>query len=308
MRLVNASMLRALFTGLSTLFHNALKGVPDDYLDTCMVVPSSGKGMDYAWLSRFPKMRKWVGDKHIKTLALGKYYVKNDDFEATIVVDRNDIEDDQLGIYNSQAMMAGESAGELYGDLANDLKNNAFTNTGMDGKTFYATDHELTDSNGAVATYSNRGTAALSAASQAAVVASYGAARTAIMGMKDEEGQSLGLVPDLLEVPPALEATANLIAGAEKLADDTPNPYRGTCRVKVNPALISATGWMLHVTKKASIKPFVIQDRKRPTFVSQTAMESESVFMRKEFRYGAEARAAGAYGLFQLSYGSTGTG
>ena len=68
--LVNATSLRALFTGLSLLFHNALKGVATDYLDTAMVVPSTGKGMDYAWLSRFPKMRKWIGDKFIKALGL----------------------------------------------------------------------------------------------------------------------------------------------------------------------------------------------------------------------------------------------
>lgn len=306
--LINASTLSALYTGLSTQFNNALKAVPTEYADTAMVIPSTGKGMDYAWLSRFPKMRKWIGDKHIKGLALGKYYVANEDWETTIEVDRNDLEDDQLGIYNSQAQMAGESAGELWGDILTDLKNNAFTALGMDGVTYYSTAHVLTDSNGVAHTYSNKGTAALSAASLAAVVASYGAARTAIMGFKDEEGQPLGLVPDLLEVPPALEAVANIIANAEKLADDSPNPYRGTCRVKVNPRLTSSTAWMLHVSNRGSIKPFIIQNRKAPVFVSQTSMENDNVFNRRMFKFGAEARAAGAYGFWQLSYGSTGAG
>lgn len=306
--LVNASTLSALYTGLSTQFNNALKAVPTEYADTAMVIPSTGKGMDYAWLSRFPKMRKWIGDKHIKALALGKYYVANEDWETTIEVDRNDLEDDQLGIYNSQAQMAGESAGELWGDILTDLKNNAFTALGMDGVAYYSTAHVLTDSNGIAHTYSNKGTAALSAASLTAVVASYGAARTAIMGFKDEEGQPLGLVPDLLEVPPALEAVANIIANAEKLADDSPNPYRGTCRVKVNPRLTSSTAWMLHVSNRGSIKPFIIQNRKAPVFVSQTSMENDDVFNRRAFKFGAEARAAGAYGFWQLSYGSTGAG
>ena len=75
--LVNGSAIRAVFTGLSTQFHNALQAVPTDYLDTTMTVPSTGAGVDYAWLSRFPKMRKWVGDKHIKQLKLGNYYVKD---------------------------------------------------------------------------------------------------------------------------------------------------------------------------------------------------------------------------------------
>lgn len=306
--LINASALSALYTGLSTQFNNALKAVPTEYADTAMVVPSTGKGMDYAWLSRFPKMRKWVGDKHLKALKLGKYYVANEDWETTIEVLRNDLEDDQIGIYSVQAQMAGESAGELFGDILTALKNNAFTATGMDGVAYYSTAHVLTDSSGVETTYSNKGTVALSAASLTAVVASYGAARTAVMGCKDEEGQPLGLVPDLLEVPPALEAVANIIANAEKLADDSPNPYRGTCRVKVNPRLTSATAWFLHVSNKGALKPFVIQNRKSPVFVSQTSMDTPDVFMRGAYKFGAEARAAGAYGFWQLSYGSTGAG
>lgn len=304
--LVNGSAIRAVFTGLSTQFHNALQAVPTDYLDTTMTVASTGSGVDYAWLSRFPKMRQWVGDKHIKQLKLGNYYVKNLDWETTIAVDRNDIEDDQLGIYNAQAQMAGQSAGELYGDIITDLKNNAFTGLGMDGVTYYSDSHVLTNADGVSATYDNKLTAALSAASLAAVTASYGAARIAVMGFKDEEGQPLGLIPDLLEVPPALEAVALIIANADKLADDSPNPYRGTCRVKVNPRLTSSTAWMLHVSNRGAVKPFVLQTRKAPTFVSQTSMENDDVFNRREYKFGAEARAAGAYGFWQLSVGSTG--
>ena len=36
--------------------------------------------------------------------------------------------------------------------------------------------------------------------------------------------------------------------------------------------------------------------------------EADDVFMRKKYKFGAEARAAGGYGLWQLSYGSTGAG
>lgn len=306
--LVNATSLRAVFVSLSTHFHNALKAVPDDWMMTAMSVPSTGKGNDYAWLSRFPKMRKWVGDKHVKALALGNYYKANEDWETTIGVDRNDIEDDQLGIYQPQAAMAGESAGELWGDIVAELQNGAFTGVGIDGVTFYNAAHPLTSGDGVTTTYSNTGTVALSAATLAAVVASYGAARQAIMSYKDEEGQPLNLMPDLLEVPPALEATANIIANAEKLADDSPNPYRGTCRVKVNPRLTSSTAWFLHVTNKQALKHLIVQVRKAPVFVSQTSMENDDVFNRREFKFGAEARATGVYGFWQLSWGSTGAG
>ncbi|NCB09250.1 MAG: hypothetical protein EOM73_13930 [Bacteroidia bacterium] len=66
------------------------------------------------------------------------------------------------------------------------------------------------------------------------------------------------------------------------------------------------TAWMLHVSNRGAIKPFVLQTRKAPTFVSQTSMENDDVFNRREYKFGAEARAAGAYGFWQLSVGSTG--
>jgi len=306
--MVNRDAINSVFVGLKTIFNNALKAVTGNWQLTAMEVPSTGAGEDYAWLSRFPKMRKWVGDKFVKALEAGKFYKKNEDWETTIAVKRNDIADDKLGIYNTQAMSAGESAGELHDIIVDDLKNGAFTNEGMDGQYFYDTDHPLKNSDGVTTSVSNKGTAALAATNLAAVQASYGAARTAIMGFTDSEGMPLRLIPDVLEVPPALEAVAKIICEADKLQDNSPNPYRGTAKVLVNPGLTSSTAWFLHVTNKQSIKPFIVQMRQRPVFVQQTTAENDDVFNRGEFKFGAEARATGVYGFWQLSYGSTGAG
>lgn len=305
--LVNKSALDSIFTGLKTIFNNTLKAQPGTWQATAMEVPSTGSGEDYAWLSRFPKMRKWVGDKFVKVLEAGKYYKQNEDWETTIAVDRNDIEDDRLGIYNTQAMGAGESAAELRDIIVDSLKNGGFTQTCMDGQFFYDTDHPLKNSDGVASSVSNKQTKALSAATLAAVDASYGVARQAIMSFTDSEGMPLRLVPDTLEVPPALEGVAKIIAEADKLIDNSPNPYKGTCKVLVNPALTSSTAWFLHVTSKQSVKPFIVQMRKAPNFVSQTDTNADDVFNKREFKFGAEARATGVYGFWQLSHGSTGT-
>jgi phage major head subunit gpT-like protein len=299
--LVNKESLGTIFTGLKTIFNNALTATKGMWQATAMEVPSDAAGEDYAWLTRFPKMRKWIGSKVVKNIAAGKYYKANEDWETTIAVKRNDIEDDRLGIYRTQALQAGESAAELHDIIVDDLKNNAFAQTGFDGQYFYDTDHPVGDSS-----VSNKGAAALSAASQAAAAASYGAARTAIMSFKDEEGMPLRLIPDTLEVPPALESVGRLLLESDKLADDTPNPYKGTAKLLVNPGLTSATAWFLHVTSKQSVKPFIVQMRKRPVFVQQTSTENDDVFDKGEYKYGAEARATGLYGYWQLSFGSTG--
>jgi phage major head subunit gpT-like protein len=303
--LLNKASILAVFTTLKTVFNKAFEAAPSLWEKTTMKIPSGGSQNDYSWLGRFPKMRKWIGDKVYRKLKAHTYTIVNDDWEATVAVDRNDIEDDNLGIYSPMAQDAGFSAKQLPDEIDADLKNNSFTNECYDGQYFYDTDHPVTNANGVEASVSNKGTAALSAATLALAKASYGAARLAIMGFTDNEGRPLGLIPDLLEVPPALEATAKILLDNPKLEDETPNPFYGTASYIVNPRLTSTTAWFLHVTSRP-IKPFIYQERKAPVFVSQTSMEADDVFNRKEFKFGAEARAAGGYGLWQLSYGSTG--
>jgi len=298
--IVNLANLANIFINLKTTFNKAFDEAPSLWQRTTMLIPSGAKQNDYSWLSRFPKMRKWLDEKTIKALSAFKYSIVNDDWEATVEVDRNDVEDDTIGMYGLQAQEAGFSAKQLPDEIDADLKNGAFTGLCYDGQYFYDTDHVV---NGA--SVSNKGTAALSAATTAAAAASYGTGRTAIMTLTDDEGRPLALIPDVLEVPPALEATARLICENDKLTDQSPNPYKGTATVLVNPRLTSSTAWFLHVTSRP-LKPFVYQERKKPVFVQQIDPQADDVFMRKKFKFGAEARAAGGYGLWQLSYGSTG--
>ena len=125
--IVNKDSIASVFTGLKAIFNNTLKAQTGNWQLTAMEVPSDTAGEDYAWLSRFPKFRKWLGSKVVKNIAAKKYYVANEDFEATIGVHKNDLADDRLGIYRTQTQQAGESAGELHDLIVDDLKNNAFT-------------------------------------------------------------------------------------------------------------------------------------------------------------------------------------
>lgn len=305
--LINKSNLELVFKNLKATFNKAFEAAPSQWEQTAMKVPSGSKENDYSWLSRFPRMRKWIGEKVVKALEAFKYTVTNDDWEATIEVDRNDIQDDTLGIYAPQAQEAGYSSKQLPDEIVSDLKNNAFTSLCYDGQNFYDTDHPVGDGKGGTNSVSNKLTAVLKNDTLANAQASYGAARTAIMQFKDDEGRPLGLMPDTLEVPPALEAVGRMLLESDKLGDDSPNPYKGTAKLLVNPRLTSTTAWFLHVTSRA-VKPFVYQERRAPEFVQQTDTDSDNVFMRKMFRFGAEARAAGGYAFWQMSVGSTGAG
>ena len=299
--LVNASVLSAVFLNLRTDFNKAFQAAPSQWTKVAMKVPSGTSQNDYKWLSAFPKMRRWIGDKQIKNLAAFSYTIVNNDWEVTIEVDRNHIEDDTLGIYGPQAQMAGFSAAQLPDEIVFALLDGAFSNLCYDGKAFCADDHPVGTS-----VVDNKGTAALQADTLAHAAASYGAARIALRKMKDDEGRPLDVDPNLLVVPPALGDTAQILLTAERFGDD-PNPYRGTAEVVVSPRLTSDTAWFLLDTRKP-VKPLIYQERKAPVFVQQTGMDNDDVFNRRVFKYGAEARAAGGYGFWQLAYGSTGAG
>ncbi len=65
----------------------------------------------------------------------------------------------------------------------------------------------------------------------------YEAARVGLMGMKGDYGRPLGLMPDTLIVPPALEREALELINAERDSNGATNVYRGTAKIVVVPWL-----------------------------------------------------------------------
>lgn len=306
--LVNKENVASLFISLKTTFNNAFGAVESIWQQVAMKVPSTSGANDYKWLSKFPKMQRWVGDKKIKSLEAFKYVIENEDFEATVEVDRNDIDDDNLGIYSTQAQGAGESAAQLPDELVFEAVNGAFAGVCFDGQFFVDVDHPVKNPvTGLAESVSNKGVVVLSAATQALAMASIGAAATAMGMFKDDEGRPLNVTPTILLVPVALRDVANTLYTADRLEDGKVNLYKGMFKPVVSPRLTSATAWFLLDVSKV-IKPFVYQERKAPVFVQQTDPNADDVFNRKKFKFGAEARAAAGYGFWQTCYGSTGAG
>jgi phage major head subunit gpT-like protein len=67
--------------------------------------------------------------------------------------------------------------------------------------------------------------------------AHYATARAALMGMKGDYGRPLGILPNLLVVPPALESAARKILNSEYAAGGETNEWKGTAELLVTPWL-----------------------------------------------------------------------
>ena len=292
--LINQAALRGIFTSFKTIFGKAFAETKTLWDKVATKVPSEAGEESYKWLGSIPRMREWIGDRQIQNLSASDYTLKNKDFEVTISVKKNDIEDDRIGIYSPMVQNIARSAATFPDDLVFALLKGGFANKCYDGKAFFATDHKV----GKIA-ISNKGTAKLSPAA-------YAAGRSAMMSMTNEHGQPLKLVPNLLVVPPALEGKAREILLADQI-DGTTNVYKGTAELLVVPDLAgSDTAWYLLCTTEP-LRPLIYQERQAPKFDALDKDTDESVFLRKEYIYGADARANAGYGFWQMAYGSDGS-
>lgn len=143
MAMITPALLQALFTGFKKNFEDAKSEAPAQYTKIATVIKSTTKSNTYGWLGKFPNLRKWVGDRVIESMKAHGYQIVNEDFEATVAVDRNDIEDDELGIYAPMFAEMGRSAGIHPDELCFGLLGAGFTTPCYDGQYFFDTDHPV---------------------------------------------------------------------------------------------------------------------------------------------------------------------
>lgn len=221
--IINQQSLAAAFTGFKTLFQNAFAGAPSDFEKIAMVVPSTKAVEVYPWMGQTTAFREWIGDRVIQNLMAHDFSIRNKSFENTVGVNRDDMEDDSLGIYAPMISQLGIDAKQHPDQLVFALLAAGFTTLCYDGQNFFDTDHPVL-SGGAEVSVSNHGGG-------------------------------------------------------------------------------SGTPWFLMDMTRA-VKPLIFQKRRDYSFVAMDRPDDESVFTRKLFRYGVDARVNVGLGLWQLAYGS----
>lgn len=142
--IINSAILDAARKSFNTMFNQAFSEAKTYWQDIAMLVPSGSSEEVYAWLNALPKMRQWVGDRHVKNISETAYTIKNKDWELTIGVPRNAFTDDNLGVYSPLMSEMGRSAALHPDELVfGTLLPGGFASEAYDGQFFFDTDHPV---------------------------------------------------------------------------------------------------------------------------------------------------------------------
>ncbi|WP_295937028.1 Mu-like prophage major head subunit gpT family protein [uncultured Xanthomonas sp.] len=152
---VTRGTLNTLFVAFNAAFRQGLGQAPTQYERIATVVPSTTKSNEYGWLGKIPGMREWIGDRVVHGLATHGYTIKNKPFELTVGVDRDDIDDDNVGIYTPMMTNMGESVAAQPDELSFGLLKAGISTACYDGQNFFDTDHPVVDGTGKTVTQSN---------------------------------------------------------------------------------------------------------------------------------------------------------
>lgn len=144
-----------IFSGFKAIFNKAFSGAKSTRDIIAMEVKSESKDETYTWLGRFPTFREWAGSRVIQNLESHAYTIRNKSFESTVGVSRDDIEDDNIGIFAPLFSQMGREASIHPDRLAYDLLKRGFTEKCYDGQYFFDTDHPVEVKDGQTVSVSN---------------------------------------------------------------------------------------------------------------------------------------------------------
>jgi len=297
----------------TTRFNKYFANVEDNIRQFAMDIPSSFPTETYTHLGAVPGFTEWIDDRKLSKRRFEAFSIANKEWSSGIRMSRRDILDDKLGMLGIQVDELAKKAKLHWANRLVDAFIAGFTLNGTfgnayDGLAFFSASHV----DGTGSAQSNLSTAALDKTA-------YNAARVMMHELTDEEGDDIGVRGSHLLVGPSNELNAlEIVKGAVVPGPDTEsitNMLQNTAEVVVSSKLKKAYAnyWML-ADLRGSAKPFIVQINEDVTTAMVPATGnpndlslSESLFMRKDMYFGAQAYGEVGFGLWQLAHGSNGT-
>ena len=144
---ISAANLTALFTGFDVIFQRGFEKPPSYYDRIATVVRSTSRQTTYPWLGRTTKFREWLGARVVQALETHSYTIVNKNFEDTISIDRNDVEDDNYGVYEPVIEQLGWDTkvhpDSLLFSMIKNAVNTPASVLGYDGQAFFSATHQV---------------------------------------------------------------------------------------------------------------------------------------------------------------------
>jgi phage major head subunit gpT-like protein len=254
------------------------------------VTRSTKASEDFAWLGDLPGMKEWIGTKDLGGISDYDFTIKNKDWYTGFSIDRNEIEDDQVGAIMPRVAAMAQVAALWPYRLVLQLLDDGDSGLAYDGSAFFA-NRSVNDN-----LLSGSGVDTL-----AHIKTDIQTATTTLRTMKTDTGEYMNLRPTLLVCPPAVEFSMiealqtpgiiNTGTGA------TVNPLSSLgIQVVSFPELSDADDWYLLCTDRP-LKPFIFQQRKAPTAVFDGTEEADS----RKMKYSVEMRGNAGYGFPQMA-------
>lgn len=279
---------------LTATFNRAVRAAVPFFPRICNVSPSNGFDEAYGWFGAMPAVREWLGDRIFNEMNAASVTVVNKDWENSLLIKRNDFEDDRLAQYGVPLQLLGTEAAFHPDLLVFDLFINGETGLAFDGQPFFDTAHVWGDSGA----QSNDITApAVDPTDPTAdeFRDAYHAARRQLLRFRNDKGNlinrpTLGEIePSLLFIPPEQEVAANALAAGLVGGGNTNvvlgSPSLNTINYFTDPTKFYLT-WL-----SGPIRPFIFQNR-QPL---RTEMKGMDDLEQKDLKFMTDARYEAAY-------------
>ena len=280
--------------GLKAAFNMAMTGIIMDSgagkaLEAITsILPSEGEDEKYGFLGDIPVPEEWIGDKTATHIKDHSYSLTNKNYYVAIGIDRNEINDDRMGILRPRIAGMVQSISRYRWDLVVAQIVAGTTNLAYDAAAFFATHTSPTLDNLLSGTSSTL----------ASIKTDIYSAKAAMREFVSDQSRVMRLNLDTILVPAEIEGiTLEAVESQTNpggAGDGIFNPIHGWVKqVIAEPTLTNAEDWY-GFASQGSLKPMILQVRKEPVPVVDTTAEARN----REIIFSAEMRMVAGYGLF----------
>lgn len=277
---------------LTQKFREGAMAATPFYPTLCTEVQSNGADEKYGGLGAMPGVREWLGDRQFKKLRAADFVISNREWENSIEFEKNDIDDDRLGLMSNIAQDFGAEAMLHPDELLLEALVAGESTACFDGQYFFDTDHAWGDS-GSQSNDLSATAATGTAPTAAEFKTAFSAARVKILGYVNDQNKKLNrpilrgsnkflcLVP--LEQQDAAEEGLNAILttnGGTNVVLDRPE-------IIPCPSLTDTTKFYTFLME-GTLKPFVFQKRRpirTPVWKGMDDAETKVLKMMTDARY-----------------------